>query len=62
MKNFYFVYQKGDDFKALDFDHAKAQGDALKVDGWKHIATLDAPAFIEFHYKAEFLDGLIPPK
>lgn len=51
MKNFYFVYQKGDDFKALDFEEAKVQETALKADGWKHVATLDAPVFIEYQYK-----------
>ena len=51
MKNFYFVYQKGDTFKALDHEDATAQEAALKADGWKHIATLDARVFIEFHYQ-----------
>lgn len=51
MKNFFFVYQKGDTFKALDHEDATAQETALKADGWKHIATLDAPAFIEYYYQ-----------
>jgi hypothetical protein len=51
MKNFFFVYQKGDDFKALDYDDATAQEAGLKADGWKHIATLGAREFIEWYYK-----------
>ena len=51
MKNFFFVYQKGDDFKALDHEDATAQETALKADGWKHIATLGAREFIEWYYK-----------
>ncbi len=50
MKNFFFVYQKGDNFKALDYEDATAQEAGLKADGWEHVATLDAPSFIEFHY------------
>jgi hypothetical protein len=51
MKNFFFVYQKGDDFKALDYHDATAQEAGLKADGWKHIATLGAREFIEWYYK-----------
>lgn len=57
MKNFFFVYQKGDDFKALDHEDATAQEAALKADGWKHIATLAAREFIEKHYKANLING-----
>ena len=51
MKNFFFVYQKGDDFKALDHEDATDQETALKAYGWKHIATIDARTFIEFQYQ-----------
>lgn len=51
MKHFYFIYQKDEEFKALDYDDATVQEAALKADGWKHIATLDAPTFIEWSYK-----------
>ena len=51
MKNFFFIYQKGDNFKTLDYDDATALGAGLKSDGWKHIATLGAREFIEWYYK-----------
>ena len=51
MKNFYFLYQKGDAFKALDYEDATDQENALKADGWKHIETIEARAFIEFYYQ-----------
>ena len=51
MNNLFFVYQKGEDYKALNHEDATAQEEALKADGWKHIATLDAPSFIEWNYK-----------
>ena len=51
MKNIYFVYEKNGDFKALDHEAATTQETALKADGWNHIATIDAPAFIEYQYK-----------
>ena len=47
----YLVYKKGANFKALPYDAAIEQQAVLIADGWKHIATLSAPGFIEYVYE-----------
>jgi len=42
-----FVYSKDNKIKVLGLDSSKRLHESLISDGWKHIHTLDACAFIE---------------
>jgi hypothetical protein len=48
-----FVYEKDGTFRALNFEEAKEREPQIKVEGWKHIDTLNAKVFIANAYLQE---------
>jgi hypothetical protein len=44
---FAFVYAKGYEIKVLNMEASKRLDAELKLEGWKHTATLDACRFIQ---------------
>lgn len=46
MQDAIFVYKRHNQFKVLGLDKSD-HGNALSEDGWKHIATLSASAWVE---------------
>lgn len=48
MINFVFVYVKNGDYRCLNADESKVDGKQLVKDGWRHAATLNPEAWIEF--------------
>lgn len=49
-QSFVFIYTKDGKIKCLSLDGTRKNQDELLEDGWKHIQTLDACAFIEYLY------------